>query len=501
MPELLQSDRHYLHPEHTEKEEMKMANLMKFTAEDVATICGHNGRTHEQYSNPDIDKSKTHLNYSFTMTHKGKDFDHYKKIIGENYLYGRGSKREAGAVTAASWVVSAPEEIIGDLHKEHDFFEAVFCFVSERYGPDNIINNAVHYDEKGAPHIHIMFVPVTDIDHDQIHFKTIRTKQAVVKESGRIEFGFRYKLDENGERIPLKNYAKMSDYYDRKISANDVLNKLELQQFHKNLQSYLDEHGNEGKVITGATGGTSYSVKDLKEFSQATGMNLKDIKELDRSKPILQSFVEQQQKNVILEQTVKEKDTAISRLQTKVLNQETEIKKVTAERDTSIRHDRTSELSEKLSEKETEIRQRDETIGKLQKNLSAEREKTRTLEAEKTAAVSNDRTAELTEKLSESDRKLANSETRNTELEQSVSSLNETINIKDQELDAKQKELDAALEKIKTLEAEKAKEVKEEATVKPAEKDETWGRDSSWGSDSGWGSKDNNKTKNNEIIW
>ena len=33
----------------------------------------------------------------------------------------------------------------------------------------------------------------------------------------------------------------MTDYYDEKVSANDVLNKIELLNFHKDMQAYLDK--------------------------------------------------------------------------------------------------------------------------------------------------------------------------------------------------------------------------------------------------------------------
>lgn len=126
-------------------------------------------------------------------------------------------------------MVTAPKEICGDRDKEQAFFKGVYDFVLNRYGSENIINNSVHYDEAGEPHIHIIFCPVTNLDHDRVQFITIKTKEAVRLESGRYEFGYRFKLDEDGQRIHLKNYSRMSDYYDEKISANDVLNKIELK--------------------------------------------------------------------------------------------------------------------------------------------------------------------------------------------------------------------------------------------------------------------------------
>ena len=74
-----------------------------------------------------------------------------------------------------------------------------------------MISNAVHYDEAGRPHIHIVFIPVTDLNHDRVHFRSARSSEAVRLPSGRYEYGFRFKLDPSGEKIPVKNYARISN--------------------------------------------------------------------------------------------------------------------------------------------------------------------------------------------------------------------------------------------------------------------------------------------------
>ena len=172
-----------------------MAHQQKFTHDEMCAQNGHVDREHTNPSNPDIDKERTHLNYSFPMEHNGlKPFDYYKKLIGEKYLYGRGTKREKNAVTGCGWVVTLPRELYGDVEQEKAFFQGVFDFISNRYGRENIINNSVHYDEAGLPHIHVIFSPVTTLDHDVVQYKTVKTTQAVKLDSGRYEYTYRFKL-------------------------------------------------------------------------------------------------------------------------------------------------------------------------------------------------------------------------------------------------------------------------------------------------------------------
>lgn len=278
---------------HKEKnEELKMASVKKYTQEAIVNLIRHNGRDIDGNSNADIKPELTHLNYSFPMKEHGKlsDYKYYQKLTESYYIYGRGTLREKDAVKACSWVVTAPAEIVGKKEKEDAFFRGVFDFISNRYGSENIINNVVHYDEAGEPHIHVIFVPAVEIDHDKIKHKTIRDKKAKPAPSGRWYFDTHYKL-EHGQKIALKNYSKMSDYYDKKISANDVLNTAELKHFHTDLQKYLDANNIEGKVVNGTTGGISISVQKLKEFTAKTGLKINELKAHIKDAALIESYV------------------------------------------------------------------------------------------------------------------------------------------------------------------------------------------------------------------
>lgn len=268
-----------------------MAALEKFTDASVMMLLKHCERQLKNDSNKEIVTEKKDLNYSFDIERGGlspKQF--YKSIKDNSYLYGRGTKREAEAITCCSWVITLPKAVsdyssiekddvkVLNPEEEKSFFEGVFKFVSDRYG--TVFYNRIHYDEGGQPHIHIYFIPQTKLDHDLVHYKTTKTHHAVKTESGRYEYTYRFKM-ENGEKIPLKNYAKMSDYYDTKISGADVLNKAELQHFHSDLSEYLKKHNIPGAnaISSGRTAGKNVCIKALKSFTKATGITLDYLQE------------------------------------------------------------------------------------------------------------------------------------------------------------------------------------------------------------------------------
>lgn len=323
-----------------------MASVQKFTHDAMCNQKCHINREYKNPSNQDIDPDRTPLNYSFPMNHNGMDaFAYYKQLIGEKYLYGRGTQREKEAITGCGWIVTLPQEIYGDADKEKEFFSSVYDFISNRYGEENIITNAVHYDEAGLPHIHVVFCPVTDLDHDVVQNKTVKTSNAIQLESGRYEYTYRFKLDENGDRIPLKNYAHMSDYFDEKIDSNTVINKAELLHFHKDLQQYLSNNGIEGAVINGKTG-TNFSVKELKDFTHTTGLHLQDVQALQSNKSVLESLTEYEKHNTDLKQALTLTQDQLFEAQSTILAKEKELQ---------IASDRIKTLETELAQTKSQV--------------------------------------------------------------------------------------------------------------------------------------------------
>ena len=342
-----------------------MASVQKFTHDAMCSQKCHVNREYKNPSNQDIAPDRTPLNYSFPMKHNGMDaFSYYKQLIGEKYLYGRGTQREKDAITGCGWEVTLPQENYGDADKEKEFFAAVYDFISNRYGEENIITNAIHYDEAGLPHIHVVFCPVTDLDHDVVQNKTVKTSNAIQLESGRYEYTYRFKLDENGDRIPLKNYAHMSDYFDEKIDSNTVINKAELQHFHTDLQQYLSDNGIDGAVVNGKTG-TNFSVKELKDFTQRTGLHLQDVQALQGDRTLLESLTQYEKQNVELKQTFTSTLEQLSAAQAALLAKDYELQ---------LALERIKALETELSQKEY-IWGNDNSWGSIQKNHEHEEEK------------------------------------------------------------------------------------------------------------------------------
>lgn len=449
-----------------------MGSLEKYTNDQVAMICGHNGRTHTEYGNKDIDASRTHLNYKLSPDHfikdektgelsKISDYKYFQIRTGELYLYGRGSKREKDAITAAGWVTTCPKEIVGDSEKESAFFKGVYQFYEDRYGKENCISAYCHYDEGGNPHMHFLFIPVTTLDIDKVHFRTKKNTKVITTESGRREYEIRFVHDKEGNKIPVKNYAKMADYYTEKISGADVLNRAELKSIHYDMQAYLKAHGIEGKVINGATGSSNVSVKELKAFTAHTGLRINEVKGIDRSKTILENFVDQQKKTITVEASLSEKNARIARLEETVTNQKERIENLKG-----ITHD----YDRKLSEKDQGIRD------KIAENETL-KEKIKTLESG------------IEERDRHIDELQVSADNSKSSLERTVESKDKEISQLNNELSAKKEELKKANEKLHELEKERTVNQKETVITK----------DNIWNSSSG-SEREQNMEKEHEVT-
>ena len=110
----------------------------------------HNRREREHSnSNPDIDRSRSALNYSL-IDERLKQAYKGKKAIRKD------------AVRMCEMLFTSDGEFFSRIseQEQRQFFLDCFEFAAQRYGRENIIAATVHLDE-ATPHLHLDFVPLT----------------------------------------------------------------------------------------------------------------------------------------------------------------------------------------------------------------------------------------------------------------------------------------------------------------------------------------------------
>ena len=140
------------------KPQFAILRFAKYKGPEISNIEAHNERIKENYaSNPDIDKSRSHLNFHL-ITPEQK----YRAEAERRQIKGAGLPHPLGQRACGEALVTATPEFFKG--KKKDEVKPIFggiglCSATSK--SKTIISAVVHMDEK-TPHMHLSFVPLTE---------------------------------------------------------------------------------------------------------------------------------------------------------------------------------------------------------------------------------------------------------------------------------------------------------------------------------------------------
>ena len=140
------------------KAQYAILRFAKYKGPEIGHIESHNERTKEKYaSNPDVDTSRSHLNFHL-VTPQRKYRAEAEKQIAE-----AGCRTRSDSVRVVEALVTASPEFFKGKKKSEvkAYFQEALDFIREHQDPKTIISAVVHMDEK-TPHMHLCFVPLTE---------------------------------------------------------------------------------------------------------------------------------------------------------------------------------------------------------------------------------------------------------------------------------------------------------------------------------------------------
>ena len=214
----------------------------KLTRAEINGKGTHNDRKAKNHTNKDIDSTRTHLNYyikknELTYT---KEFDKYLK---DNNVQGH---LRSNSIIMCQMVFTSDQTFFDKIGEKETkrYFDECYRFICnyKNLGEKNIISAVVHLDE-GAPHLHLMFVPVVhtkDKDGNNIdkicsrdfwkgrdsyrklqdaYFKHVQSKGFDLERGMFVE-------DTNRKHYTVEEYKKITNYENTKKILNEI--KLEL---------------------------------------------------------------------------------------------------------------------------------------------------------------------------------------------------------------------------------------------------------------------------------
>ena len=139
------------------KPQFASLRFAKYKGPEISNIEAHNERTKEEYaSNPDIDKSRSHLNFHLLEPERKY------RAEAERQIKDAGCRTRSDSVRLVEALVTATPEFFKGKKKAEikTYFQEALNFIREHQDPKTIISAVVHMDEK-TPHMHLSFVPLT----------------------------------------------------------------------------------------------------------------------------------------------------------------------------------------------------------------------------------------------------------------------------------------------------------------------------------------------------
>ena len=131
----------------------------KYKRENLKGIFRHNERKNQNYSNKNIDKEKSYLNYALKSSKYSyeKEFDRIRKE------YDLKGQIKTVSNIACEYIITSDKQFFEEIGQEETkrYFETAYNFVSEykNLGEKYIMSANVHMDEE-TPHMHLVFLPV-----------------------------------------------------------------------------------------------------------------------------------------------------------------------------------------------------------------------------------------------------------------------------------------------------------------------------------------------------
>lgn len=209
----------------------------KYTKEELIQLSPHNERKKKNYSNKNIDKTRTKENYHLKKPQENNYLKEFKRLKIENNLKGQIHKN---SIYACEMVITSSNNFFNIIGKEETkrYFLESYSFVCsyKGLGKENIISAVVHLDEE-TPHMHVVFIPVVnsiDKNKNQIRkmsasefwkgknsYSVLQDKfyEYIVNKNFNVQRGNK---DKKQEHIEIEELKKLTNFYETKKLAEDL---------------------------------------------------------------------------------------------------------------------------------------------------------------------------------------------------------------------------------------------------------------------------------------
>lgn len=283
-----------------------MAHLDKFTRTDSRGVLKEAYRELRKYKN-NVDTSLSMNNYSMEGIKSSKEALKRVDARCAEVMNGRKMQKQTNVIVSCAYTL--PEYFYDKpVDEQRKCFDAVYRFIQDRYGKENVIDGVVHNDET-TPHMTVYTVPVT-----------------TSRKTGNIT-----------------------------VSSASLCTQKEFNTFHKDLESYMEnEFGVKGLALNGRTKG-NFTLEELKERTRVKEEQDKRDEELDKEKADFQAKEQQFNKEKVdFQAKMQAERDALEDEKSSLESQKKEVERQQKQNDQEAQKlaQTNKELSERLAESE-----------------------------------------------------------------------------------------------------------------------------------------------------
>ena len=123
----------------------------------------HNERKNKNYSNKDIDCSRSHLNYHLKEIQSPTYQQEFERIRTRQQLKGNlRLQGEKQSTVMCEFIITSDSDFFERLGSERtrQFFKDAYDFVTAKVGGEQYVVSAVVHMDEATPHMHVAFIPV-----------------------------------------------------------------------------------------------------------------------------------------------------------------------------------------------------------------------------------------------------------------------------------------------------------------------------------------------------
>ncbi len=289
----------------------------KYKKGSVSSIERHNERKNMNYSNEEIDSSRTHLNYSLIQR---EDESYYRSVMklvnARDNPSGRTLRKDA--VVLCEFIISSSNEFFDTLPVEEQrcFFEEANQYLQDFFGKEHCIYATVHYDEH-TPHMHFGFVPLTA--ENKLCAKKVIDRSVLIRLQDEMpkflqKKGFQIKRGEAGSTAVHKSVKKYKADMEKEKVALAVSIQKEKQELSQ-LASTKAEIKSVEQIPTGKTMFGGKITVDEGDYKKVTSLAKKQLASESKEKKLSKELSSLRKENNTLKTENEEMKTQLNKRQ------------------------------------------------------------------------------------------------------------------------------------------------------------------------------------------